>query len=359
MTEPRSANQRILIVDDEDANIRVLTRFLAREGYADVHATTDARQALPLFLETDPDLILLDLRMPFLNGMAVLEALSRATGPGAYVPVLMLTGDTSPEARKQALALGAHDFLTKPFDFFEARYRIRNLLHTRRLHVELRARNEELERRVRSGAEERERMHGLLLERLAARAGAGGEGEPHPPRAGRVAAAIARALELPDEQVRLIGRAAPLHDLGRFATSDAILRKSGTLDDAEVEAMEAHAQTGAALLAGGATATMDLAAQIAGAHHERWDGTGHPRGLRGDEIPASARIVAAADLYVALASHRPHRPALQRDGIIGELRTHRGAGFDPAVIDALIRLVEQGTDPGFASRPPPVPAPGG
>jgi putative two-component system response regulator len=343
---------RILVVDDEQANVRVLTRFLAGEGYHDVVATTDSRRAFPLFESTQPDLVLLDLHMPHLSGMAVLEAITNTVSQGAYVPVLMLTGDPTPEAKKQALALGAHDFLTKPFDFFEARCRIRNLLHARRLHVLLSARADDLDAEVRARTAELERTHLNVLERLTTLAAYRDEDTgQHTRRVADVAAAIAGRLALPPEEVDLIRRAAPLHDLGKVAVSDAILRKPGRLTPHEMEEIRTHTTVGAAVLGSGASPVMRMAEAIALSHHERWDGAGYPHRLRGEEIPLAARIVAAADVFDALSSDRPYRPAWHRRDIIAELRRQRGTQFDPAVVDALLDVVAASETPGGASDP--------
>ncbi|MBW3631176.1 MAG: response regulator [Gemmatimonadetes bacterium] len=340
MAEPAEHAPRILIVDDEQANVRVLTRFLASEGYHDVLATTDSRLAFPLFDTESPDLVLLDLHMPHLSGMAVLEAIRNTASRDSYVPVLVLTADPTPEAKKQALALGAHDFLTKPFDFFEARCRIRNLLHARRLHVQLSARADDLDAKVRARTAELERTHLDMLERLTTLAAYRDEDTgQHTRRVADVAAAIARRLGLPPDEVDLIRRAAPLHDLGKVAVSDAILRKPGRLTAEEMEEIRTHTTVGAAVLGSGASPVMRMAEAIALSHHERWDGAGYPHGLRGDEIPLAARIVAAADVFDALSSDRPYRAAWQPDVIVAELRRQRGTQFDPAVIDALLDVV--------------------
>lgn len=352
MTEGPEHAPRILVVDDEEANVRVLARFLASEGYHDVLVTTDSRLAVPLFESNQPDLVLLDLHMPHLNGMAVLEAITNTVSAGAYVPVLMLTADSTPDAKRKALALGAHDFLTKPFDFFEAGCRIRNLLHARRLHVRLSARADDLDATVRARTAELERTHLNVLERLTTLAAYRDEDTgQHTRRVADIADAIARRLGLPSEQVDLVRRAAPLHDLGKVAVSDAILRKPGRLDPAEMAEIRTHTTVGAAVLASGASPVMRMAEAIALSHHERWDGTGYPHGLRGEEIPLGARIVAAADVFDALSSDRVYRPAWRPGDILAELRRQRGTQFDPVVVDALLDVVAGAADTQGAGQP--------
>jgi putative two-component system response regulator len=140
---------RILIVDDQESNVRLLERLLERAGYDNVIGTTDSRQAAPLFVEFAPDLVILDLMMPHMDGFEVMEALSSEVPDGTYMPILVLTADVSPESRRRALSMGAKDFLTKPFDHDEALLRIRNLLETRSLYLRLQAQNEALEQKVR------------------------------------------------------------------------------------------------------------------------------------------------------------------------------------------------------------------
>jgi putative two-component system response regulator len=145
---------RVLIVDDQESNVQLLERLLNRAGYGNVIGTTDSRQAAPLFAELAPDLVILDLMMPHMDGFEVMEALSTEVPDGAYVPILVLTADVSAESKRRALSMGARDFLTKPFDHDEALLRIRNLLETRTLYLRLQAQNEALEEKVRERTRE-------------------------------------------------------------------------------------------------------------------------------------------------------------------------------------------------------------
>ena len=153
---------RILVVDDQEANVRLLERILQRAGYANVATTTDPRQVLAMYGELDPDLIVLDLHMPHMDGFEVMEELGRRVPDGSYLPILVLTADATPQARQRALSMGARDFLTKPFDHDEALLRIRNLLETRSLHLRLKDQNEALEQKVSERTEELERNLDVL-----------------------------------------------------------------------------------------------------------------------------------------------------------------------------------------------------
>lgn len=332
----------IVIVDDDPAGLRLLERVLTRAGHTGVRATTRSGEALELVDRVDADLLVVDLQMPFPDGFALLDSLRNARADRAdYLPVLVLTGDTTMEARKRALVLGASDFLAKPYDPMEVRCRIRNLLHARILQRRLAAHSEELEREVERRTRELQEARRELLDRLAHAAEMrDDETGRHTQRVGALAAEIARALGLPEARTEIIRQAAPLHDIGKLGVPDAVLRKAGALDERELTVMRTHAEIGARLLAGGDSELIRTAEVIARCHHERWDGNGYPDGLTGEQIPLAARIVAAADVYDALTHDRPYRPAWTEEQALELLRSERGAQFDPRVVDALLALRE-------------------
>jgi putative two-component system response regulator len=328
---------RVLVVDDEDENLRLIERILTRAGYTDSRQTTDPTRVRDLCGEYDPDLILLDLHMPGRDGFAVLEDLAGRLQATPRVPVLMLTGDSTVEARRRALSLGAQDFLAKPFDADEVVLRIGNLLETRALHRALAEQNALLEHLVQERTRELDGAQLEVLERLAAAAELRDDdtGE-HTQRVGAIAARLATRLGLPADEVELIRRAAGLHDIGKIGIPDSILRKPGRLTPTEHEAMKAHTILGAKILAGGRSAAVMMAERIARSHHERWDGTGYPDGMAGEQIPFAARIVAVADVLDALSHARPYRPAWPPEQVAALIRDGRGSHFDPAVVDALL-----------------------
>jgi putative two-component system response regulator len=215
--------------------------------------------------------------------------------------------------------------------------RIRNLLETRFLHLSLQSHNETLEQRVRERTRDLEEARLEVLERLtqAAEYRDDATGQ-HTRRVGELSARMARKLLLGDEDVELIRRAAPLHDTGKIAIPDAILLKPGRLTPEEFEIMKTHASIGARMLSGGRTPMMLLAEEIALSHHERWDGTGYPNGLSGEDIPFAARIVAIVDFYDALANDRPYRSAWPESRIIAEIEGQSGKHFDPRVVEAFL-----------------------
>ena len=338
MVDPGFAAARILVVDDEESNVRTVARVLRAGGYEHVSTTTDATELLALYHRAHPDLILLDLHMPKRDGLALLEELRGAAGPQSYLPVLVITGDTSAEARRRALLAGAKDFVTKPFEVDELLLRIRNLLETRRLHREIVSQNQLLERRVTERTAELEGAYLDTLERLAIAAEfRDDETGRHTERVGETAALLGAALGMSDDDVFLVRRAAPLHDVGKIGIPDAILRKPGSLTAEEWEVMRTHTTIGAQILSGGRSHVVRLAEEIALTHHEHWDGEGYPRGLRGDGIPLVGRLVMVADVFDALTSDRVYRKAWPSEQVLAYIRQYSGKRFDPRITAVLER----------------------
>jgi putative two-component system response regulator len=337
-TDCAFSSARILVVDNEAANVRTLSRILKVAGYTNVVATTDPTAVLALFAEQEPDLVLLDLHMPVLDGVAVLERLAEVAAPQSYLPVLVLTGDASQQARRRALSKGAKDFVTKPFEVDEVLLRIRNLLETKFLHREIATENVQLEQRVRERTADLESAHLDTLERLAVAAEFRDDDTGrHTERVASISALLGREAGLNEEEVDLLRRAAPLHDLGKIGIPDAILRKPGPLTAEEWEIMKTHTTAGARILGGGKSRIIRLAEEIALSHHERWDGTGYPEARAGEAIPVAARIVAVADVFDALTSDRVYRKAWAPDDVLAYLRGHAGTHFDPALVELCAR----------------------
>jgi putative two-component system response regulator len=287
--------------------------------------------------EFNPDLMLLDLHMPHMDGFAVLKQLGSRVSAAGYLPVLMLTGDATPEAKRGALSLGAKDFVAKPFDASEVLLRIRNMLETRLLYRALEQDNGALQTLVRARTRDLDDSQIEIVERLAKAAEIRDDDTGrHTQRVARQSALIAEALGAGNRFVELIRRAAPLHDVGKIGIPDSILLKAGKLTPAEMNLVRSHTVVGARILSGGHSELVKMAERIALSHHERWNGTGYPHGLSGEDIPLEARIVGLADVLDALTHQRPYRPASPMDEALAEVTKERGAHFDPALVDALM-----------------------
>jgi putative two-component system response regulator len=328
----RHFESRILIVDDEAANVSLLERVLARAGYINVKSITDSRETVSLYSQWQPDLILCDLHMPHLDGFDVMEQLGLRSQNGAYVPLIVLTADVNTKVRERALEMGATDFLLKPFDHTEVLLRIRNVLQTRLLQLEL-------EDRVRERTQELDEARHEVLEHLALAAEyRDDDTHQHTWRVGQMSALLAQLLGLGEKEVELIRSAAPLHDVGKIGISDLILLKPGRLTFEEFEVMKTHTTIGVKILSRSAHSVLQLAAEIALTHHERWDGTGYLHGLKGEDIPVAGRIVAIADVFDALTHERPYKKAWSAPEAMGEIGRASGHQFDPAVVAAFERL---------------------
>jgi len=330
---------RILIVDDDAEVVRVLRQILVRDGFTRLASTTDPRQAGDLFLRVRPDLVVLDLRMPGLDGFGVMKQLAPLMPEGAFLPVLVLTGEPGIEVKRQALAQGAHDLLPKPFDAVEVSLRIRRLLETRLLHLRLAEQNLTLEMRVRERTRQRDKAQKEMLARLAV-AGETRDDDTgrHTQRVGQLAARVASAIGLSPGRVGLVRQAAPLHDIGKIGIPDSVLLKPGRLTPEEYEIMKRHTIIGSRILADGHCDVVRVAGQIARSHHERWDGTGYPDRLAGEAIPLEARIVGLVDVYDALMHHRPYRPAWPEQQVLAYLASERGRHFDPRLCDVFLSV---------------------
>lgn len=331
---------RILIVDDDPSEVGVLRRILHDAGFTRVESTTDPGDAAALYVKLRPDLILLDLEMPEPDGLAVLDQLNQIA-EASYLPVLMLVGEMTPEARREAISRGAKDFAVRPFHGEEVLLRIRTLLETRFLYLQIQTQNQILEAKVRERTRELEAAQIEIIDRLARAAEFRDDNTgQHTERVGQMAALLARQIGLPDPQVSLIRRAAALHDVGKIGIPDSILMKLGTLTTDEFGLVKTHTTIGARILSGSQYALMRLAEQIAFSHHERWDGNGY-EGISRSSIPLAGRIVAIADVFDALTQKRPYKPAWPVSDAIAEVDRQRGQQFDPELVDAFLKVIEE------------------
>ncbi|MEP6812907.1 MAG: HD domain-containing phosphohydrolase [Actinomycetota bacterium] len=315
-------SERVLCVDDDAATRKLLMRLVAAAGHDCVAANSvdDARQ---LLAEQAFSVVLCDIGLPGRSGLELLDELVR-TRPD--IATVMVTGEHDPSVANTALQLGAYGYITKPFGANELLIDLTNALHRRRLDAERREASESALQRA--YAETLTRLSRAVEFHDTATGS-------HLDRVGFYAAAIAAALSLDAARVELLRLAAPLHDIGKVVIPDHILRKTGKLTPEERIAMQKHADVGRELLAGSGSELLELAAMLAWTHHERWDGSGYPRRLRGEAIPLEGRIVAVADVFDALTSLRPYRPQMSDAEALAYLQAERGKAFDPDVVDAL------------------------
>jgi putative two-component system response regulator len=333
------SDMRLLVVDDNPTNVELIEKLLGRAGYTTVLSTNHPGRVLSLCKAWKPDLILLDLHMPELNGFDVMSALRELMGEPENLPVLVLTADGTVDTRHRALAMGARDFVTKPLDGHELLLRTQNLLQTRYLQLQLQQQNAALDRAV------VERTHELEQARLESLAMLAAVGEfhddnthEHPQRVGVTAARISEALDLPEAFVADLRAAAPLHDIGKIAVSQRILRKPGALTHEERQVVVKHARVGAQILASAVSPVLRMAAEVALTHHENWDGSGYPDGRAGERIPLGGRITAIADVFDALIHVRPYKRAWDVDTAMAFIANEAGQKFDPRVVDAFMAL---------------------
>jgi cyclic di-GMP phosphodiesterase len=311
---------QILVVDDEPSIVDVLTRFLTREGYAVVTAS-NGRQALERVQQEQPDLILLDVTMPEMDGFTVCQRLKEDERT-ALIPITMLTGLDDREHRTRGIEAGADDFLTKPFEQSILRARIRSQLRLKRLTDQL---------------EHTEHVIFMLAQAVEAK---DVYTEGHLRRLRAYGEQLAIACGLSANDVRAVRYGGILHDIGKIGVDEAILRKPGPLTDDETAQMRQHPEIGAGIISQMRFAK-DVAPIISG-HHEYWDGSGYPHGLRGHEIPLGARIITIVDAYDAMTTDRPYRAALSMEETVRRLRAGRGSQFDPEMLDIFLDLLIAG-----------------
>jgi putative two-component system response regulator len=330
-----AAGVSILVVDDERP-VRRLTADLLREwGYRCSEAASEA-EALAA-VETDaPDLVLTDVTMPGGSGLSLIRVLQERYPDIATV---MLTARDDPEVAAAALDGGAYGYVIKPFETNELVIAVAGALRRRALEVENRAHRDRLEVLVGRRTRELDESRAEAVERLArAVESRDAETGSHIERMSGLVYRLALALGWDEAGAETLRLASVLHDVGKVGIPDEILLKEGPLSPQERRIIEAHAPIGHAILAGADSELLRLADTVAWTHHERYDGSGYPRALVGEQIPLVGRIAAVADVFDALTSDRAYRAALPVDEALALIQAERGRGFDPGVVDALIGL---------------------
>jgi putative two-component system response regulator len=350
---PTTPRKRILVIDDDDG-IRRITQMLVEALGHEVEPARDGIEGLAK-LQLGVDLVLLDVVMPGLDGFDVCRRI-RQDLYGKNVPVIMVTSLKTREHRLHAVEAGANDFIAKPVDETELRIRTASLLKMKEAQDEVKRYQAHLEEMVdqrtahlRAALEQMADAQRLAyqaqletVERLAILAEYKDKVTArHIQRMSEYCAVIARGLKLPPGEVELILHASRMHDVGKVAVPDAILRKPSSLDSAEWTVMRAHSMIGSAILDNSSSRILQAGRVMALHHHERWDGAGYPSGLVGSDIPLWGRICAVGDVFDAVTSARPYKPAFPNEEAWQILRDGRGKHFDPRVVDAFFECLEE------------------
>lgn len=329
--------QTVLVIDDQTSNALLVAEILSGIS-TDIDVVTFAQplEAVHYAAENPLDLVITDFSMPELDGLGVIRLLKRLEHL-VDVPIVVVTAHEGMDIRYAALDAGAADFLTRPINHRECQSRCRNLLKMRQFQRQNKRHAEVLEQRIAEVTEDLQSRSMEMLRRLAVVAEKrDAETGQHLVRMARYSKLLAREVGFSDAEVHVIGMAAPLHDIGKIGISDEILLAPRQLTESELAVMRTHPEIGYEMLHGSTSESMKMSADIARYHHERIDGSGYPLGLRGEDIPLSARIVAVADVWDALLATRPYKQAWTEDAAIDLLRRGAGAQFDPTLVDAFL-----------------------
>ncbi|WP_115938605.1 HD domain-containing phosphohydrolase [Aestuariispira insulae] len=334
--EPKYKNSKILVLDDVAANVELIEMMLNEEGYLNVISTTDPAQAIAIYKEFKPDLLILDIRMPGMDGFDVMSNLSDGC-VDEYLPILVLTAQQDSQTKLQALRSGAKDFLTKPFDQVEALNRIENMLEVRSLYNRKQRQADDLASQVDEKTRELQEAYTEIREtqlEVINRLGRAGEYRDcetgmHVVRMSEMCRQLSLDADLGEEFAELILQASPMHDVGKIGIPDSILLKPGPLDDEEWKIMRTHTIIGAEILRGHSSSLLKTASEIALTHHEKWDGSGYPNGLSSNAIPLAGRVCAICDVFDALTSKRPYKEPWSIVDTLAFIGEQAGRHFDP------------------------------
>lgn len=332
---------RILIVDDQKLHYLYLKKVLVDAGYKNIHCVAEPLKVKLMVLQIIPDMMILDLVMPFLDGFQVMHQLNDYREQH-YLPILALSAEKGTGASLKALESGATDVLNKPYENPEILFRIKNMLEMRFLHVASRNQNKILEEKVEGRTRELRDSQKEIIRRLAQAAEfRDNETGAHIIRISKYCALFAKALEMDENEIELFAMASPLHDIGKIGIPDNILLKPGRFTNEEFEVMKTHALIGAQLLDGSQSPVMQMARVIALTHHERWDGSGYPKGLKGDEIPLVGQICSICDVFDALISKRIYKNAWTLTDAAKIIIAEKGRQFNPNLVDKFEQLLPQ------------------
>jgi putative two-component system response regulator len=330
----------VLIVDDSEPTLKLLEHMTAKLPDAEPILFQDPTAALAWCDVQLPDMVLVDYMMPEIDGLEFITRFRRLPDTEA-VPIVMVTSSEQVDIRYRAFSIGANDFLNKPVDPIELQARLKNLLQLRQSQRKLKSRAAWLAEEVSKQTEMLAEREKEIIWRLA-RAAEHRDLETgyHIQRVASYSRLIARRLGRSSEEQDLIYLAAPMHDIGKVGIPDQILLKRGRLDAAERRLMERHTVIGHAILSDGASELIQMAALIALSHHERFDGSGYPNGLSGEDIPLCGRIIAVADVFDALSTERSYKPAWSVAATVADLKAESGSHFDPQCLQAFLDRID-------------------
>jgi len=317
--ETRIANPVLLLVDDEPANLRVLKQLLSQQ-YQLVFAR-DGYEALEIASMRKPDLILLDVMMPGMTGFEVCESL-KGNEVTMHIPVIFVTALTEDMDEAKGFEVGAVDFITKPISPAVVKARVKTHLSLVRAEALMESRLHVVQRLGRA-AEYKDNETGMHVMRMS-----------------HFSRELALAYGLSEEQATTLLHAAPMHDIGKIGIADSIMLKPGKLTDEEFKDMQRHPEIGAEIIGDcGDSLLLKVAKSVSMTHHEKWDGTGYPKGLKGEEIPIEGRICALADVFDALTSKRPYKEAWSIEKAVEFIQSQKGKHFEPKLVDLLVAML--------------------
>lgn len=329
-------DKKILIIDDDENNLNLFESLIRKISGCESFPFNNSSFAVEWSKSNIPDLVIVEYSMPEMNGIDVINSI-RAMPGRKMVPILMISGSDQKQIRYKALEQGANDFLTKPVDMIEFLARAKNMLSLNHARKQLADHASWLASEVRKATKEVEDRERETVFRLSMAAEyRDPETGAHILRMANFSKLIAREMRLSKDEQQLILEAAPMHDIGKVGIPDNILLKPGRLDEREFDFMKKHAIYGYELLNGSSSRVLQAGAEIARGHHEKFDGSGYPNGLKGEEIPIFSRIVAVADVFDALTSERPYKKAWPVEKAIDMLVENSGKHFDPYCVRAFL-----------------------
>ncbi len=336
-SEAKLAPLKIMIIDDQSTGRIVLSEIMrSLDASLEVVTFADPVEAIEFARKHPVDMVLTDYKMPNMDGIEVIRRLRRIFGY-EDVPIICITVVSDRDVRYRALEAGATDFLIRPIDRLECGARCRNLLSLRRHEILKKNRTRILEEKIDEATQELRRREVDTLFRLAKVAEQRDKVTGmHLVRMAKYSALIAKNVGLSPAEQEAIELAAPMHDIGKIAIPDRILQNPGKLGGEDLRIMQSHARIGYEMLKDSSSGFLQLAAMIALGHHEKFDGSGYPTGLKGEHIPIEARIVAIADVYDALTSVRPYKPAWPVADALAYVQQQAGRHFDPRFVGVMV-----------------------